>query len=93
MPELSQINVGGVLYDIKDATARQNAGIELDTAMSDTSTNGVQNCIIKAYVDSAVATEVTTQIETQVQDKVQESVEETLEDNTATDNDIDSLFQ
>lgn len=31
-------------------------GVEVDTAMSDTSTNAVQNKVIKAYVDGAVAT-------------------------------------
>lgn len=92
MAELSQIEVGGVLYDIKDATARQNSGIELDTAMSDTSEKGVQNKVIKAYVDSTVKTEVITQVETQVQETVKESVEGTLNDNAATDSDIDSLF-
>jgi len=92
MPEISQINIGGVLYDIKDTTARQSGGVELDTTMSDTSENGVQNKVIKAYVDDAVKAEVTTQIETQVQDTIQDSVEETLDNNAATDGDIDNLF-
>ena len=80
MAEISQINIGGVLYDIKDTTARQNTGIELDAEMSDTSTNGVQNCTVKAYVDNAVATEVTVQIENQLQDTIQESVDKAVED-------------
>ena len=58
MADLSQIKIGGVLYDIKDATARENEGIELDTEMSDTSTNGVQNCIVKAYVDTMSMSQV-----------------------------------
>lgn len=97
MAELSQINVGGVLYDIKDATARQNTGIELDTEMSDTSEHGVQNKVIKAYIDNAlieeVSKEVAAQIEEQVQDTVKENVEDTLDEKTATDDDIDSLFE
>ena len=89
MAELSQIKIGGVLYDIKDTIARENSGIELDTEMNETSTNGVQNCVIKAYVDNAVATE----IEVKIQDVVKDSVSDTLEDNAATDDDIDSMFQ
>lgn len=103
MADLSQIKIGGVLYDIKDATARENEGIELDTEMSDTSTNGVQNCIVKAYVDNSVKTEVTNQIETQVQNSIQETVQEEIEktlsggsedgSGTNTDDEIDSWFQ
>ena len=80
MAEISQINIGGVLYDIKDTTARQNTGAELDTEMSDTSENGVQNRVIKAYIDDSVAHEVTIQIETQVQENIQETVKDTVEE-------------
>lgn len=57
MATISQIEIKGVLYDIKDTTARQDTGTELDTAMSDTSENGVQNKVVKAYVDDAITTE------------------------------------
>lgn len=80
MAEISQIEVNGVLYDLKDTTARQNTGIELDTEMLDDSERGVQNKVIKAYVDNTVVQEVTIQIETQVQDTIQESVDKAVED-------------
>lgn len=80
MAELSQIEVDGILYDIKDTTARENTGIELDIEMSDTSEKGVQNKVIKAYVDSKVVEEVTTQIESQVQETIQDSVDKAVED-------------
>lgn len=80
MPELSQISIGGVLYDIKDNIARQNTSVELDTEMLDDSENGVQNKVIKAYVDETVKTEVTIQIEETVQDTVQETIKDTVDE-------------
>lgn len=97
MATISQIEISGVLYDIKDTTARQNTGTELDTAMSDTSENGVQNKVIKTYVDDAITTE-TARIETQLQDTIQESVEQAVSDvisnssSPDTDAEIDSWF-
>ena len=99
MAELSQIKIGGVLYNIKDATARENTGIELDTEMNETSTNGVQNCVIKAYVDNQITTEVENQIEIQLQDSIQETVNKAVDEKLSNDSsdedindEIDSWF-
>lgn len=87
MADISKINVKGVNYDIKDATARESVetlesgkadnattlagygitdaytktevdaaiaakSIDMDATMSDSSTNAVQNKVIKTYVDA-----------------------------------------
>lgn len=99
MPDISSIKVDGVIYTIKDTVARQNAGITVDTAMSDTSEAAVQNKVIKSYVDTALAdrpttTEVTTEIQTTVETVVEEKVDQAIADKMtdATQDDLNALF-
>lgn len=42
------------------------ANMDIDTALSDSSTNPVQNKVIKAYVDEAIATSITNALNTEV---------------------------
>ena len=86
-----------VFYVYDDDEGYDGNNTELDTAMSDTSENGVQNKVIKAYVDDTIKEE-TTQIEAQLQDTIQESVEQAVSDamsnssGSDADAEIDSWF-
>lgn len=45
-----------ITFDIKDVIEMGGSGGPIDTEMSDTSENAVQNKVIKAYVDTQVET-------------------------------------
>lgn len=53
MANLEKITAGGVTYDLRDASAVHT----VDSAMSSSSTDPVQNKVVKAYVDDAIQNE------------------------------------
>ena len=53
MANLEKLTAGGVTYDLRDASAVHT----VDSAMSSSSTNPVQNKVVKEYVDDAIQSE------------------------------------